>query len=473
MLLPSGWTDHCITHFSYYFFSLLVVAFLGLLTVIARGHWQVLRRGAWRARFGILLAALLAVWMDRSEPDSYKTLMDEALIAGMAQMLHLERDAVFPLKAHYIRGSVDVLQVMADKRMGLVSTLMAWMHDIAGYNIRHVYFFNALCGFLLLLLSYFTFRTFTSEIPSLLGVLILAGIPEIVRLVSGAGFELFNLVMLLATMLTAIAYQRNPTLRHQSLLCLATVLLAYVRYESVLFVLATGLIILGVWWSQRSIQISAGLWAAPLLLVPYLWGHMRFHNRQENWQLWVKDHTGSVFSPEYLGANLLDAMEYFLIPADNLASAWSVGAMGIVALLCASLYFGRQLIRRQWCCLTAPLLPYLLTLVALFLLLMFYFWGQLTDRAVSRLSIGTYLLMVFAIVWLIQRLCSNRTALGLCIGIVALSFAGVSMPAVHQHLYAGYYPPSTLRLLSPGTRGHRRPSSVIFPCSGSRMDTPA
>ncbi|MGY8717810.1 MAG: hypothetical protein ACKVI3_08530, partial [Verrucomicrobiia bacterium] len=96
-------------------------------------------------------------------------------------------------------------------------------------------------------LFYFLVRRVVSGRIAWTGLACFGASPLLAQNANGAGMDLLNLAMVVLTMLLAARFLARPDERRLSVLFLACVLLAQTRYESLLFVLTTGLVVLEGW----------------------------------------------------------------------------------------------------------------------------------------------------------------------------------------------------------------------------------
>ncbi|HQU09648.1 MAG: hypothetical protein B7X06_03550, partial [Verrucomicrobia bacterium 21-51-4] len=261
---------------------------------------------------------------------------------------------------------------------------------------------------------------------------------------TGGGFEMLNLVMILVVMHSALAYYKRQRPELLSLLCLSTVMLAQVRYESVVFVLPVILIICLVWLQQRAINAAWGIWVAPWLLVPYLWQHHSFSFNPNLWQLFSKPECAEPFSLEYVAHNIHHALLFFFDPNWNLANAPWVALSGVLAVVCLCVVLlvrmGRPGVPLNEACVVLG--TFMTGFALLFGLLMSYYWGQLDDYLVSRLSLPLYIPFVLApiaVVYVFLKVRLGPMLLALSLGF---AFFCSTLPSVSAWVYAQKYLPS-------------------------------
>jgi hypothetical protein len=88
-----------------------------------------------------------------------------------------------------------------------------------------------------------------------IGIASFSALPLMAQNASGLGFEIANLLMLSCTMIGALSYCKCPKNPQLGFFLFSTILLAHTRYESALYALPAGLIILSKWIQLRRISI--------------------------------------------------------------------------------------------------------------------------------------------------------------------------------------------------------------------------
>lgn len=397
-----------------------------------RAVWQPwLRRPGWT---GLALAGAMAfvLW---SDPFQHKVLFDEYVLQATAFHMHDTKEIGTVIRAYDLFGTWLPIDTFLDKRPYFFAFLLSLVHDLAGYRIANIFFLNSALAAAFLGLVFWFARELTGRIGALLAVALLATLPLLGQNATGAGMEMHNLVMLLGTMCAALLYLRAPDADRLALLCLATVLLAQSRYESVIYVGPVAVVIVLGWWRVRRVLLPWVAVAAPLLLIPYAW-----HNRVVSatpllWQLHEGQKTR--FSFNYLADNLAGAFSFFFNTGPALANSWWLSVLGFAGLGWA-LWVGLRRARHS----ATPLRPVMLVTVlfgagvaANLTLLMFYYWSRLDDVIASRFALPACLMLALLATWLAARLDGRRPVLRWAFvgtgGFLLVS----ALPAMTQHLY--------------------------------------
>lgn len=421
----------------YYYLLGLVAGFAvyaARVCAARRAVWREwLRRPGWP---GLVIAcgALFVVW---SDPFGHKILFDEYVLQGTAFHMHATKEIGTIIRAYDIQGTWLPIDTFLDKRPYFFTFLVSLVHDFTGYRLLNAFLLNAALAPVFLGLVYWLGRALCGRVAALLAVGLLATMPLLGQQATGAGMELHNLTMLAGVMALGMLYLRAPDGNRLSLLVLGTVLLSQSRYESVIFVVPTAVVIVAGWLRVGRAFLTWPAIVAPLLLVPYAWHNRVLSATPLLWQLQAGQ--TSRFSPTYLEGNLEGAWRFFFNFGPNLANSGYLsilGALGVVWALARSWRWARTACR-------APLPPEHLALAAFgggiaanLAMIMFYYWSHLDDVIASRFALPMCLLLallaaIFVHGWSRRWAQAPRFALlGLAIWV-----AGWCLPAIARHTY--------------------------------------
>lgn len=348
----------------------------------------------------LLLLVGVFAFIRLQEPTEFKIVMDEPALVGTSMSMHQKREVLLPTRAHRILGAFTILNGYVDKRPTFFPFLVSVVHDITGYRMTNGFVVNFILTGVFVVLAYITGQRLTGRHGGILLVLLFATLPLLIRTANGAGFELLNMVMILATMLASIAYLKDPNERTISLLCLSAVLLAQVRYESVVYILPVGLVILLGWWQKRQVIAPWVFLITPLLLIPYLWQHKTFEIGNELWQLEDRPNNGSPFSLSYFSDNLGHAINFFFDPTHRMPNSLIISGLGLITLIFFVVHFYKMVKDKEE--LTVPAQVFAIFVIgffAHFVLLMSYFFGQLDDMIIRRLALPLHIPLALSIIW--------------------------------------------------------------------------
>ncbi len=424
---------------------------LMLLTSVlfARAVWRLGRDAiaGWRpCRFDVGALVLVigcgSVWVAH-ERQGFKILADEVLLLGTSMVMHQEREVSYPIRGTDLRGPFELTHRVLDKRPYFFPFLVSLLHDVTGYRGTNPFYLNAFLGFLFLGLVYVMgWRIAGHRGAGVLLVLLFTGLPLLAQQAAGGGFELLNLVMISAVLILGWRYAAQPDETSQEALCLAAVLLAFTRYESVLFVLPAAALVLWGWARAEKVILSWPVIIAPVLLLPYILQNRVFESNFGAWELASRPEASVPFSLAYVPDNLGHALGFFFDTTWYQPNSLLFGAIGLMALPFFLLIIVRTLRAGRAAAPTDFVVAMVgLGLFCVGLLFMAYFWGQFDDPVIRRLSLPVHLLMALAVVAVGTRLLRSpaawRWACGAAVG--ALLLQGV--PSMARQAYAWEYMP--------------------------------
>jgi Dolichyl-phosphate-mannose-protein mannosyltransferase len=374
------------------------------------------------------------------EPFGFKILMDEIMLLGTSMSMHLDKLVQTPFRGHDIQGAYLLVEGMVDKRPYFFPFVLSLLHDVTGYRPENAFILNAGLGLLFLLLLYVVGRRLAGRTAAAVGVLLFAGLPLLGQNVTGGGFELLNLLMITLTLWLGIRFADTREPLELSALCLSVVLLAQTRYESALFVVPVALIILWVWWRERRPVLSWTLAFTPLLLLPVPLLQKVFQLRQGSWEMFSQPGAEQPFSPSFVIVNLAHAWAYFFDTTGGQPNSLLLSILGLLGLAFILLHLIRTLPRmREVSPAVGATSIFCLGLLALFALLMCYFWGKFDDPVITRLSLPLHLLFVLTL-WLVVPAfpAPGKVWRGLLV-LCGIQLWALSIPSMASHAYTLNY----------------------------------
>lgn len=426
-----------------YWFMLLVTAlFAWHLRLLARESgctWSSLRPRllGWPTALILGCGGLLLT----HEAYGFKILMDEVMLLGTSMSLHYDKAALVPMRGHDIQGAFQLLAGQLDKRPLFQPFLVSLLHDLTGYRPENAFVLNTVLTFVLLTLVYLTGHRIAGRGAGAVGVLLLTSLPLLAQNATGGGFELLNLVMILATLLLAMRYAERADGTTLNALCLSGILLAFTRYESVLFLLPVAGVVLWVWIARRQSGLTWLAALAPLLLVPYALHNQVFTARQSSWELMSQPGYEKPFSLAYIPDNVAHALNFFFNTNGEQSNSLVLSVLGVPAAFFFLLWALKTLLRLR--CAPperAALAIFAWGFLANAALLMCYFWGKFDDPVIRRLSLPLNLFLVVAVVTVAAEIPRAAIVWRILAGIVGAGFFLHSLPAMARHDYSlDYY----------------------------------
>jgi hypothetical protein len=397
----------------------------------------------WRhsPRWPVLLITGCSLLLLVHEAYGFKILMDEVMLLGTSMSMHLDKTALVPMRGHDIQGAFQLLAGQLDKRPLFQPFLVSVLHDFTGYRPENVFALNTVLTFVLLTLTYLTGCRISGRGAGAVAVLLLTSLPLLAQNAVGGGFELLNLVMILATLLLGMRYVARRDANSLEAFGLAGILLANTRYESVLFLVPVGLTVLWVWWSDRKPVVTWLVVAMPLLLLPYALHNKVFSVRTASWEMASRPGYDKPFSPDFIPDNIGHDLNFFFNTTGEHSNSLVLSGLGFLALPFFGLWTLKTLLNLR----SAPpargaLAIFALGLAAHTLLMLCYFWGKFDDPVIRRLSLPLNLTLVIAIITVAAEMNWRGRVWGVLAALTGAGFFGYSLPVMARHSYSlDYY----------------------------------
>jgi hypothetical protein len=373
------------------------------------------------------------------ESFGFKVVMDEVMLVGTSLSMHLSRSVLTPTRGSDIQGAFVVIDGIMDKRQLFFPFLLSVLHDITGYRPENAFVLNVVLTYIFLAMVNTTGRKLAGRMAGWLGVALFAGLPLLAQNATGGGFELLNLVMILATMLLGARFIERRDEDSFTALCYSAMLLTQVRYESAIFLVPVAGIILWVWWREGRAIMS---W--PVLVLPLLMIHCALHNRifglrASAWQLQSKPGFTVPFSFAYIPNNVVHAIGFFFGKPTDQPNSYVLSALGCVALVFFILLAAKKVrALSSESPISVATVFFAVGFAAQLGLMMCYFWGQFDDAIIRRLSLPTQLWMVVALLAVLPQF-PKPAVVRTLLGVVLLGMLAQSVPSMAAHAYNQEY----------------------------------
>jgi hypothetical protein len=412
-----------------------------------RALWQCFGREmrAWRWQdvdwVSVTVVGLGGVVLLVHEAYGFKIIMDELMLLGTSMSMHLDKTVLTPLRGNDIQGAFMILEGIVDKRPLFFPFLTSLVHDVSGYRPENAFVLNTGLTFVFLGLVCLLGRQLAGRTAGWLGVVLFAGLPLLGHNATGGGFELLNLVMIVATLLLGVRFAAKREAASLAAFCFSGLLLAQVRYESVIYLGPLVLVVLWIWGQEGRAMLSWPVIAAPLLMVHYPLQHRIFDLRASAWEMFSKPGYTEPFSVSYVPENLVHALKFFFGRASDQPNSIVLGGLGCIAVP----FFALLVIQRVRALGRETPVNLVVTVFSLgfaiqFALMMCYFWGKFDDAVIRRLSLPTHLGMVVAVLAVLPSFA--RPVIGrVLLGVAALGLIARSVPSMSAHAYSQEYTP--------------------------------
>jgi len=373
------------------------------------------------------------------ESFGFKIVMDEVMLAGTSMSMHFDRNVITPMRGGDIQGAFVILGGNLDKRQLFFPFLVSLLHDLTGYRVENAFVLNGILSFIFLGLVNAAGRKLAGRQAGWLGVALFAGLPLLAQNATGGGFELLNLVMILATMLLGARYIERRDGASIAAFCLSAMLMTQVRYESGVFLVPVAGIILWVWWREGRATLP---W--PVMAIPPLMIHCALHTRiftirSTAWQLQSKPEFTKPFSLENVPKNVVHALGFFFGKPTDQPNSYVLSALGCVALAFFILLVSKKVraLARETP-VSAANVFFAAGFAAQLGLMMCYFWGQFDDAIIRRLSLPTHLWMVLAILAVLPQF-PKPAVIRTLFAVVILGILAQGVPSMAAHAYNQEY----------------------------------
>lgn len=442
-LVPDDLVARLVAKTSYWFILAGFLAFGFSLWQLLRRDWSGLN---WdRAKLGaaLLIAVFTAVW-HAHEKFGLKILADEVLLLGTSMTMHYEREAAYPVRASDAQGPFQLVQRVLDKRPFFFPFIVSLVHDLTGYRPTNPFYVNAALGVIFLALIYAAGRECAgTPWGGIVALLLFGGLPLLAQQAAGGGFELLNLCMIAAVLLLAVRYLRAPDDHSCAALCFTGALLALTRYESVVMVVPVALVVLVGWARTGRVLLPWITVAVPVLLLPYVMQNRVFELNRGFWELGGRAGATTPFSLAYVPENIGHAAAFFFDNTGFQPNSIIFAVAGLLALPFFVLIIVRTL--REWR--TAGPVPLAVALIglgllAIFALLMVYFWGQFDHPVIRRLSLPVHLLMALSVIAVGAKLFRTERGWKALAVAAVFGFAFQSLPVLAKQAYNWEHAPT-------------------------------
>jgi hypothetical protein len=441
ILVPNRLVKEVISWTGYWCVLAAFILFVRALWCTFRGDLAGLRASGAR---GLDWATIAVVGLGGTvlivhESFGFKVVMDEVMLAGTSMSMHLNRNVLVPMRGSDVQGAFVIIQGNIDKRQLFFPFLVSILHDITGYRPENAFVLNGILIFVFLGLVNAAGRKLAGRMAGWLGVALFAGLPLLAQNATGGGFELLNIVMILATVLLGARFIDRGDGASFTAMCYSAMLLTQVRYESAIFLVPVAGIILWVWRREGRAVMTWQVMVLPLLMIHCALLTRVFDLNTSAWQLQSKPGFTVPFSFAYIPNNVVHAIGFFFGKPTDQPNSYVFSALGCVALIFFILLAAKKL--RALSAeppISAAMVFFAFGFAAQLGLMMCYFWGQFDDAIIRRLSLPTHLWMALAVLAVLPQFPRPAVVRSL-LGIVILGILAQGVPSMAAHAYNQEY----------------------------------
>ena len=346
-------------------------------------------------RVGLLLALCTAIFVQFQGKDSFKILYDEHVLSSTAMNLHHHQMAYVEAVSYVIDGEKVVSLGHVDKRPLLFPFILSATHNLIGYDDKNVFLLNAALTFVALALLYVVITLISHRTYGCLGILLICGLPLFAENATGGGYEILNLCLILALTLTSVYYFQSE--RHTGgldLMIITAVLLANVRYESILYVLVPAAVFLLKSIRSKQIHLTWFSVFSPLLLILPLMSYAVFKNDPQ----FIHTTPEDFFSVSYLPENLGHAIAYLTNWRGDYTNSLLLTILGTISLGSFVIYLKPSILNTDnQNDRIAPIFLVILIILANTMLALSNEWDAWTKAEAARFSLPLHLAMAICL----------------------------------------------------------------------------
>ncbi|MGB0408900.1 MAG: glycosyltransferase family 39 protein [Opitutales bacterium] len=386
-LVPSVMAIHIVKHHGYLLMTLTTVAFLAVLgpALLRAAKQAEAIKGIRCHALGLLLIVLGTLFLHLHEARGFKILFDEHVLSSTAMNLHTKQLAYAQTAGHVI-GEEEIISIgFVDKRPLLFPYILAVTHNIFGYAPENVFWLNGALSLSLLSLLYGLVAFTCGRTHGALAVLLFVGLPLLAQNTNGGGYELLNLCLIAALIISGIRYlqEARPT-GGLDLMVMVAVLLANVRYESLLYVLVPAVLFLIKCMRTKTFRLTWLSALSPFFLILPLLNYNIFQSEPR----FIQTTQDNFFSLIHLKGNLEHATAYLFDPSGHYSNSALLSGLGIASALMLFIHVATRIRHHllENSTLTVVLVVFAVAATNTTLALTCY-WGAWTDPLTSRFSL--------------------------------------------------------------------------------------
>ncbi len=367
--------------------------------------WQLWPWGQWREvatqikilQWGFLTALVVSLLHQFHEIHFFKVIYDEYVLLSVSKAMHESWLAGWIAQVDSVFGAPVAMAHVADKRPLFFPFVLSLLHTLSGYRLENAFVLNGLLGFGLLFGLYIWLRPHIGGMLALVSILIVGGSPLLAQNVTGGGFEVLNLALMVTVLAATSAFVRQPSERSFAVMVLLTALLANTRYESILFAVVPALGLLVV--KLRGERICWLPWAAvlsPLTLVSVVLAQRVFHS----FEVFYQSDGEAFISLQYFSGNFDRAIYYLFNAEVTQSNSLVISVLGIIAVLLLPLVVYDVCFRQkqQLSSFLVTMLGFSLFVILHTSLILCLRWGGWDDPMVARFTLPLQLFLALSIV---------------------------------------------------------------------------
>ncbi len=402
-------------HRSATWFLLLATFLLWLQTLLPQRFefsWADLAR---KHGLALAVAMLLGLGFTLVSEPRFRIFNDEIHLAAVSFSMYYEQSVLVAWESLRTLGNYEIVTQFVGRRPLFFPFFVSLVHTVSGYRADNVFVVNALSAAMSLFIFYGVLQREFDRFWGMMGMVFLASFPVLITCTTSGGFEVFQLLFLLLSFWLFQRFLRERNTRDLERLGLTLVILAQIRYESPLWVLCFGAVLIGILRAKDYRALSYRSAILPFLFLPILWQRRLATQRGD---FGVRNGE-SFFALDRIPANLGHAWDYF-----TRQEVWYGSVPPVFYLALAGLAYAAYRLWRDRGSLRADRVS-LLALLALCVLtqsivVFSYYWGNLTVIFASRFGILFLPILAVAAVSLLAALARHWNLPRSYVGVAAV-----------------------------------------------------
>jgi hypothetical protein len=383
------------------FFALCYSAFQ-----LCNCHSSVIKAYLLKNGYWLGFTFILSIFWLVHEPWIDRVLYDEYVYKGIAYMMHTNREALNPARAHLIDGNLRIFDSIPDKRSYLFPYFVSLIHDLTGLRAKNVFYFNYAVGIFILPTAFITIKQFFCTKTALISTLFLFSFGLIPVHANSSGYEILNLLFIQLWLLFAFLTAKHSDYKLFDVFCIISISVALIRNESVFYLLGTFLIVIVKSTRGHIINLTWPVILSSVSLSIPVVANLNFNTIDG-----LRENVlgQNFFSLEYFTKNFISSV-YFLFNVSPIRpNSPALALAGVIGII----FYAVKYVKTQ---LLGHLMEVSATVISIFgcclalsyILFMCSFWGDWNDPMVSRFSIPIHYGFTVFFAWFVNEMLKTK-----------------------------------------------------------------
>jgi len=328
-----SWMHNAFTNLSYYIILGLTATWAASLINLYRykqsNAFAFIRRH-WK---GILASFLLTTVVFVSVPKYFRVLSDETNLLSVAKSMTYDKHVDNITEGRwYYEMFWPTPTTGLEKRPFLFPFFTSLVHTLLGYHVENVFILNYFALWAMLFLLYMVVQTSLGDLWALSGIILVMAQPFISLSATSGSYEIFNFLFIMASFLALRCFLKDTSHKTFIPLVLTLIMLANVRYESIIFLVVTiSIISIAGYVKPKFFLQSFSYGLASLFLLPWIWQRILLASEAD--PNLVKGSWIYSFGLGNVQHNITPFFKYILQTSGQLGYAGVVNIVGILAIV--------------------------------------------------------------------------------------------------------------------------------------------